>query len=91
MAKKNPEPGPRVVVRGGWTFHVGTDSVEGKKQFEAGGVIREVTGKTLDEAKHLAADIDRFVAQRARGLAEQAKQEADRLRAHADKVEAGTL
>lgn len=83
-----PEVGDVIVDDTGWTFHLGEQSVTGTKVREPG-VIDDVDGKTLDDARECAAEVDRVVAARRAGIAEQNKVIADRLHAEADKVAAG--
>jgi hypothetical protein len=85
-AAKAPVKGD-VIHEHGWHFHIGTDSVEGKKQHEPGGPIAEVTGRTLDEARASAAARDQQIRQQTAGQAIQAAQYADELRAKANTLE----
>ncbi len=94
MAKKKkaeetePDVGDVITDDTGWTFHIGEQSVSGTKVYEPG-VNRDVDGKTLDDARECAAELDRVVYARQAGISEQNQVIADRLHAEADKVAAG--
>jgi hypothetical protein len=83
--EKEPQVGDVIRDKTGWKFRIEGSSVYGHKTFEPG-VNREVDGTTLENARANAAEIDRMVDLRQKGIAEQNQTIADALHAEADKV-----
>ncbi len=70
----------------GWVFSEGEQATTGTKVFGPG-LIRDVTGKDLEDAQACAQEVDRIVAANTVGQREQNKIAADALRAQADALE----